>query len=280
MMGFCDLHVHSNYSDGVCTPREVLEKAKEKGLKAVALTDHNTIKGLNEFMALGKEFNIETIAGTEITCEFAGKEIHMLALFLKPENYKDVENLLYDYVSKESARNVELAEKLSSAGYKINYAEMLKKYGENINRVHFAKELLNGGYVTSIQNAFDTVLNESAGFYTVPKRLDALSVIKFIKEIGAVPVWAHPRLSLSESEVIEFLTSATPCGLVALETDYSTYTPQQTTFVKEMAERFNLLRSGGSDFHGSNKPTIQIGVGKGNLAIPYEYCKKLKGVLL
>lgn len=279
-MKTCDLHVHSNYSDGVCTPREVLEKAKEKGLSAVALTDHNTIKGLNEFMALGKEFNIETIAGTEITCEFAGKEIHMLALFLKPENYKDVENLLYDYVSRESARNVELAEKLSSAGYKIDYAEMLEKYGENINRVHFAKELLNGGYVTSIQNAFDTLLSEGREFYFVPQRLSALDVIKFIKSIGAVPVWAHPWLSLSPSEMVNFITSALPCGLVGIETDYSTYTPEQSEHVKELAKKHGLLFSGGSDFHGANKPTIQIGVGKGNLKIPCEYLEKLKGVIL
>ena len=277
-MKTCDLHLHSYYSDGTCSPREVLLKAKEEGLSAVALTDHNTIKGLNEFISFGEELGIETVAGVEITCEFIGKEIHMLALFLTPENYPEIENLLNNYVKKEEERNVMLASKLNGAGYEVDYSIMKEEYGDNINRVHFAKELLKLGYVSSIQNAFDTILKEGAGFYTVPKRLSALEVVSFIKKIGAVSVWAHPALSLSNSEIVKFLKQAVPQGLNAMETDYTTYTAKQTEFLKNLAIKFNLLFSGGSDFHGANKPATKIGVGYGNLNIPYTYLENLKKI--
>ena len=131
------------------------------------------------------------------------------------------------------------------------------------------------GYAPSVRAAFDTYLAEGAGFYKAPPRLLALDVIKFIRGIGAVPVLAHPFLNLSEAELCDFLPAAREAGLFAMETDYATYSEETAILAKEIAEKYGIERSGGSDYHGERKPDISIGKGKGNLRVPYSYLEAI-----
>lgn len=273
----CDLHTHSLFSDGTSTPSEIINLASKKGLSAVALTDHNNILGLCEFFAAAEKTGIEAVGGIEISAEFLNKEIHILGLFVNKEHFVALSDYLEDYSMKKIINYKKLYEKLVSAGYDISYKNIAKLSDNGVfNRVHFAKELMSKGYVSSIKEAFNGVLSEKNGYYKPVKRLNGFEVISFLSGIGLIPVLAHPFLNLEYNELLEFLPKAKENGLIAIETDYSLFNPEQTKNAHELAERFNLLKSGGSDYHGENKPHIDLAVGKGELKVPYEYYLNLK----
>ena len=263
MEKYCDLHTHSTFSDGTDTPEELVESALDAGISAVALCDHNTIKGLPRFEKACADAKIEAVPGIEISTDYNGYELHILGLFVMPEHYSDVEALLDDVKKRKEEANIALAKALNEAGYDIDYEEIRRKSGGYVNRAHFATEMMEKGYSPSVSEAFDTYLRESAGYYKAPARLLAVDVIKFIRSIGAVPVLAHPFLNLTEDELCDFLPAAKEAGLFAMETDYSTYSEETTILAKEIAERFGVARSGGSDYHGERKPDIAIGKGRG-----------------
>ena len=276
-MKLCDLHAHSYYSDGACSTKELLEQAKLAGLLAVALTDHNTVDGIEVFLNESKKLNIEGIAGVEISCEYNEKELHVIALFVENSIDKIKEFLKVLNVRKEES-NINLAKALNENGYKIDYAKMRKQAVGSINRVLFATELMKSGYIKSVKEGLDTILSAKHGFYVPPKRLDVNEVLSFIKSINAVSVLAHPLLNLTREELTDFLALAKTEGLNAIETEYSKYSLESREFSKELCVKFGLFESGGSDFHGENKPDIQIGIGKGDLQVPYEFLEKLKNL--
>ncbi len=276
-MKICDLHTHSHFSDGTLSPKELVLLAKEKGLSAIALTDHNNILGLEEFFDAAQKENIKAVGGIEITAEAFNKEIHILGLFVTKKHYKAVNEFLENY-KKEKIKSYDLLyENLIKNGYNISY-ENIKKSEENgvYNRVHFAKELIKSGYVSSIKEAFSGILSEKNGIYKAAKRLNGLAVIEFLSKNNIVPVLAHPFLNLDYQELLEFLPKAEEKGLVGIEVDYSLFNEEETENAHKLAKQFGLLKSGGSDFHGENKPHIDLAVGKGNLIIPYEYYLNLK----
>lgn len=161
-------------------------------------------------------------------------------------------------------------------GYKVDYDKLKSRNHGSLNRVHFAIELIKNGYVASIKEAFDTILSVKHGLYEEPKRYTAQEVIEFINSINAVSVLAHPLLNLSKEKLIEFLPKAKEYGLIAIETRYSKYSQEEQLFSTQLAKEFCLLESGGSDFHGENKPDIKIGIGMGDLQVPYEFLLKMK----
>ena len=169
-----------------------------------------------------------------------------------------------------------MAQNLINAGYKIDYEKIKAGAGDGyINRVPFACELLENGYVSSTEEAMQGILSEEMGYYVPSVRPDAFEVIKLFKSVGAVPVLAHPFLNLTYDELLEFLPVAKEAGLIAIETDYSKFSEEEKKLAKELAEQYSLLRSGGSDFHGDNKPDIKLGEGRGDLFAPAEYAEKL-----
>ena len=276
-MEICDLHTHSIFSDGADTPTELVSKAIESGLKAVALTDHNTIAGLLEFTSAGKEKGLETINGVEFSTNYKGKEVHVVSLFIKEKYFSELTSILARHDEYKEISNIRLVEGLNKLGYDIDYEKIKKSTPRNnVNRVQIANALMEKGYVKSIKEAFDGVLSKEYGLYVEPQRLEAREIIEYITDIGAVSVLAHPFLNLEGQMLLDFIEEMKKVGLCALETNYSTFSKEETLKAKELADKYSLLYSGGSDYHGKNKPDIKLGIGKGDLVVPYEYLENLK----
>ena len=278
MNRFCDLHTHSVFSDGTLTPTELVELAEELGLGAVALTDHNTVLGLPEFLAAAEGKAVEAVPGVEFSVDYQDGELHILALYIRPEHYGAAMAIAGQMQENKRKSNIALVEALNRAGYAISYEKIKAAMpaGEP-NRALIAAELKACGYVSSNQEAFQKLLSPKHGYYVPPKHIDAFELISFVRSIGAVAVWAHPWLHLKQEEQVrEFLSKAIPVGLQGMETQYPLYTPEQTALAASLAEEYGLLQSGGSDFHGANKPDIALGTGKGSLAVPVELLRKIK----
>ncbi len=276
----CDLHTHSTYSDGTCSPKEIIAMAKQLGLGAVALTDHNTVSGLREFTDAAEAEGITAVPGVELSTVCDGREIHLLGLFIKPEYYRSLEELVERFHALKEKSNIDLAQRLNSAGYIIDY-EAVKKRNRtgNVNRAHFAAELVEKGYFRNKDEVFDTVLDESNGYYVPSEKLTTYDAVKYLKSINAFPVLAHPLEDLNEAELRAYLPELMALGLVGMETRHSDYDEQKTVLADTIAREFGLLRSGGSDFHGTNKDDILLGTGKGELRVPYEfYCEMYSAV--
>ena len=264
---WCDLHAHSVFSDGTYTPSELIAEAKRLDL-IIALTDHNTAAGLPEFIDAAREQGVTAVPGVEFSTEYQGKELHLLGLFVLPEHYAAVERMVKEQHVLKEISNMELVERLNQAGYLIDYAKVKgRNPNGNANRAHVAAELMEHGYVTSIREAFDTILSDEGGFYVAPLRLALTDVIRDLRRIGVLPVLAHPLQELTESELRELLPHAIEAGLVGMETMHSSYSEETISLAEKIAAEFHLLPSGGSDFHGSVKPDISLGTGRGGLRI-------------
>lgn len=267
----CDLHMHSIFSDGTYRPDEIIAEAKRIGLGAVALTDHNTVAGLPDFIQEAQRQGVTAVGGVELSTAHEDIEYHLLGLFIAPEHYKDVERLAKEFHVLKEISNMETIERLNDAGYMISYADVRKKNPTgNVNRAHMAAELLKKGYVESVAHAFKTLLNDSAGFYVPPTRLQLMAAIAFLREINALPVLAHPLQDADEITIRNLLPEAVAAGLIGLETRHSSFDRGQIEAAERIAANFKLLPSGGSDFHGKTKPDINLGTGKGNLAVPMD----------
>ena len=270
----CDLHTHSCFSDGTLTPAQLIKLAEETGLAAVALCDHNTAAGLPEFVEAAQGSAVEAVSGIEFSTEYRGMELHILGLFIQEQYYEAVNELLSEALEQKKQSNVSLVEKLKEHGLDVTYEAIVAETGGTVNRAVIGAYLVRHGCCCSMEEAFDKWLNLDRGFYVPPKRPDAFEVIRFIKSIGAVAVLAHPFLNLNEKQLREFLEQAEE--LDGMEVYYSKFTEDQTALAEKIAEEFGLVKSGGSDFHGSNKPDISIGTGRGNLAVPLESLEELK----
>ena len=278
MPQLCDLHVHSHYSDGTCSPAELISIAEEQRLAAIALCDHNTIDGLPDFLAAAKGSAVRAVPGIEFSTDYQGTELHILGLFIQPQHYDRINCLLNIYQQKKEESNLALAKALRQAGYDIDYEAVKAKTSGIPNRAHFSAVLIENGYFSDRKECFRSILSPENGLYTPPPRPDAFEMISLIKEIGAVSVLAHPFLSLSEEALREFLGKAVPCGLDGMETVYSIYDETQTRLARAIAAEFGIKESGGSDFHGSNKPDISIGTGRKSLEVPLDFLYVLESL--
>ncbi|MBQ8733146.1 MAG: PHP domain-containing protein [Anaerotignum sp.] len=275
-----DLHAHSTASDGTYAPAEVAELAKKIGLSAIALTDHDTIDGLEEFQKTGKELGMETIAGIEFAALWENHhrpEIHIVGLGFNPDHPVLLERMK-DIKRSRDIRNQKMCEKLSSLGLHITLEEVAANAGgEIITRAHFANVLLQKGYIAKKEDAFSRYISTGLPGYVEREFLTPELCIRTIKEAGGAAILAHPTLyGLSPEQIEELCTELIPYGLDGVECQYSTYSPAETKMITAIAEKLHLLPSGGSDFHGKNKPNIHLGSGKSNLAIPYRFWEELK----
>ena len=275
-----DLHVHSTASDGTYTPKEVAELAKKIGLSAIALTDHDTIDGLQEFQETGKDLGMETIAGIEFAAlwpKHHRPEIHIVGLGFDPKHPALLERMTEIKESRD-IRNQKMCEKLSSIGLHITLEEVSANAGgEIITRAHFANVLLKKGYIARKEDAFSRYISTGLPGYVEREFLSPELCICTIKEAGGAAILAHPTLyGLNTEQLEELCVELIPYGLDGIECQYSTYSSTETKTITALAEKMHLLPSGGSDFHGKNKPNIHLGSGKSNLAIPYTFWEELK----
>lgn len=278
-MTLCDLHTHSAYSDGTCTPAELVSLAKAAKLCAVALTDHNTVAGLPCFVEAAAGSGVQPVPGVEFSTDYGETELHILALFVEPAHYGPITGLLEEGVVRKEQSNRALVAALKAAGIELDYEAIKASTPKGqVNRAMIAAEMLKRGYVTSVQEAFSRYLSAKHGYYVPPKRPDVFETIRFIRELGAVPVLAHPFLNLDEAGLAAFLPRAVEAGLQAMEVLYPKFTPAQTALAKAYARQFGLAESGGSDFHGENKPDIALGTGRGDLAVPESCLKELQRI--
>ena len=273
----CDLHTHSIFSDGTWTPSELINGAINAGISALALTDHNTVEGLPHFIDAAAGKDIEAVLGCEFSVDYEEKELHMLGLFIDPKYFPQITDMMNDVMARKEKSNIDLVESLRNAGIILDYDKIKGATPSGkVNRAHIASAMLENGYVGSVKEAFSRYLKPSAGFYKEPKRLSVWETIDYIQSIGAVSVLAHPFLQLDDEGLVTFLPKAKEHGLVGMECYYSSNDEKQTADSLRIADAFGLLRSGGSDFHGTRKPDIELGVGKGNLRIPYDWYLALK----
>lgn len=278
MRQLCDLHTHSHFSDGTLSPTQLVELAEQLGLGAVALTDHNTVLGLPEFLDAARDKQVKPVPGVEFSVDYLDRELHILALYIQPKDYAAAMEIAQRLNENKQKSNIDLINALRRDGYDLSYEKIKASMpaGEP-NRALIAAELTRLGYTASNQEAFERLLSPKHGYYHPPKRIDAFELIDFVRSIGALAVWAHPFLHLKqEDQVRGFLPRAIDAGLRGMETLYPLFTPEQTALAAALAEEFSLLPSGGSDFHGANKPLIQLGTGKGHLAVPMAYCDALE----
>ena len=270
-MKYCDLHNHSTVSDGSFTPGELVAYACEKGIGALALTDHNNMGGMDELLEWGKKMDLTVVVGSELTTDYHGKEIHLLALFINEKNRHMIQDFLNEQLENKKESNLILEKNLQAGGYNISLKELHEKYGVNLNRAHFARELVDKGYFETTDVAFSSVLKSGNGFYIPPQRLDFVEAIKLVREWGCVPVMAHPLLSVTREELEDVLPSAVESGLVGMEVYYPRFDTEMQNYLHSLCQKYNLIASGGSDFHGKMKSQGDLNEAKA----PYECYERL-----
>lgn len=271
----CDLHTHTNHSDGASTPAELVAAAKELNL-TIALTDHNTVTGLPEFLAEADKVGVNAIAGTELSTLHGDFEFHLLGLFIKPEYFDDVEEYCAAFIKDKKVSNIDLCNKLNARGYKIDFADVkARNVKGNANRAHIAAELVKAGYVSSVKEAFENLLDEKCGLYVPPERLGLIESIRFLRSIEALPILAHPLKEVDPDKLRELLPALIDAGLVGIETMHPSYSAEDVAVSKQIISEFGILESGGSDYHGYVKPDVFLGVGRGNVNITMDVLDKL-----
>lgn len=268
-----DLHVHSNKSDGTCSPSGLVSYAVQKGLTAFALTDHDTTDGLDEALqAAASAHSVTVIPGIEFSTVYENKDIHVLGLNI---DYKTPVFLsaLADFVASRERRNEKMCKKLQEyAQIDITYEKLLAAFPNAvITRAHYARYLFDHGYVKSMPEAFDRYIGDRAPCFIPREKVTPDAAVRLILAAGGVPVLAHPPLyRMSDERLDRLVRILTESGLAGIEAIYSTYTAGEEAHMRSLASRYGLIITGGSDFHGSNKPAIDLGTGKGNLCVPDE----------
>ncbi|MBN1864389.1 MAG: PHP domain-containing protein [Victivallales bacterium] len=274
-----DLHVHSTASDGSMSPGELVDTARSLGLAALALTDHDTISGLPEFLRAAEKFDdIEAVPGVEISVAYNSRELHLLGLFIS-HSYQPMENMLCEIRRNRNTRNELIVEKLRDGGYEITGEELAAAAGgESVGRPILAKVLVEKGYFKEPQDAFDSCLNRGGHAYVARVLPSPEEAIDMIHMAGGIAVWAHPlhRARTARNFLRNTLRELSPMGLDAVEAYYTSFSDEQTQAVSEIAAEFGMPVSGGSDFHGSNQPGVNMGSGYGALRVPYSVFYKLK----
>lgn len=265
---FADLHLHTYFSDGTYSPRELVEQAVKKGLGAIAVTDHDTVAGIAESISTGEKNGLEVLPGIELTAECEGAEIHFLGYFI---NYQD--GLLNEKLSALNSDRVErvhkITEKLNELGIKLKADSVFALSGQGtVGRLHIARAMVKDGLIGSTYEAFQKYIGDSGPAYFGGFKFSPEQAIALIKKAGGIPVLAHPYV-LKNDELIERFILA---GLMGLEVYYPEHTQAMVNFYLDFARKHNLLITGGSDCHGEAKPEVKIGMTK----IDYGLVEKLK----
>jgi hypothetical protein len=272
-----DLHSHSTFSDGSENPSRVVELAKEAGCRALALTDHDGLEGLTEARQRADDLEIELINGCEVSCAFEDRALHVLCYFIDGDSGPLQEELARLREDRER-RNDEMIKRLQSLGLPITFDEVSQKAeGKGIGRPHMAAVLKDHGVVRDINEAFDRYLGQGRPGYVRKSRVTIEEIIDLTNRSGGISAVAHPySLDLMPHELERNIAIWTEAGLGGLESYYSRYSAELRSQLVAMARRHGLVPTGGSDFHGSFKPDINMGRGTGDLEVPDEILEELR----
>lgn len=272
-----DLHTHSTCSDGTDPPARLPELASEAGCSALALTDHDTFGGLGEALARAQDLGVELVPGCEVSCAYRGKSAHVLVYFTSHEEgpfHDELGRLREDRV----ARNRRMISLLEELGVPITYDELVSRaaHEESAGRPHMALLLVEKGLSDSVQDAFDRWLARGRPAYVSKARVPPANIITLARASGGVAVLAHPlSLTLEPRELASAVEELADAGLTGIEAIYGRYTPDERHGLAQLAARLDLVATGGSDYHGSVKPDLAVGTGRGDLKVPDEVLTSL-----
>ena len=276
-MSRIDLHTHTTFSDGSFSPTELIDLAVQQHVDILAITDHDTTEGLLEAQDATKHLALELIPGVELSAQFQNREMHILGYFINLTDVK-FQSRLAALRSTRIDRIHQILDRLQSLGMPISFEEVEQASGTGtIGRPHIAGVLLAKGYVTSMKEAFEQLLGSRGKAYVQRVVPEAYEIIQWITDAGGIPVLAHPYWEGYNKE-----DSATACetlvtqGLQGLEVFYGTFSARHISFNLGLARRFDLLMTGGSDFHGTMKPDIKLGKGRGALHVPPKVVEQLR----
>ncbi len=279
-MNQVDLHMHTNHSDGTFRPRELVRHAKEKGLTCISVTDHDTMSSFDECADEAKKIGVELIPGIEISAQFEPGTLHILGYFLDP-GQSELQSTLASIQKARLERNPQIIQKLNQLGVSITLAEVeAESGGKQIGRPHFARVLLKKGVVKSMEEAFDKYLGKGQSAYIDKRRLSSRESIQRIRKAGGIAVIAHPKqMKLDEKSLEKEFERLASEGLGGIEAYNSCQSAAEAGLYKRIAKRFNLFVTGGSDFHGTNKPDVQLGSLGNGAALGYEVIQQMKSSL-
>lgn len=301
-----DLHVHSNRSDGTFTPSELVDYAMEKGLAAFALTDHDTVDGIDEALSCARQRRMlpaaenfrpvqngsrtgagrsenypvsipEVIPGIEFSTEYQGKDIHILGLYIDHKS-SALQRHLKLFVESRDIRNRKMCRLLTEAGFPVTYEALQTEFPNAvITRAHYARYMLNHGYVKTLKEAFEQYIGDECPCFVPREKVTPAQAVKLTLLAGGVPILAHPVLyHMDDRQLEQLIRELKEAGLLGIEAVYSTYSQEGERRMRDLAARHGLLISGGSDFHGSNKPGLDLAAGYGNLFVPESVLEEIK----
>jgi len=277
-----DLHIHSNASDGSYSPAEIVQMSHKLGLKAIAITDHDTIDGSRLANEAGIPSSMNFVTGVEIStgvpsfCQ-ASSSIHMLGYFIKLDD-EGLNKTLDELQKARMARTPQILQKLNNAGIDICEDDIKALVGDSLpGRPHIAEILLKKKAVHTFQEAFDKYLGKGKAAYVEKYRLEPETAIQVILNAGGIPVLAHPYLlKLKTNEELDALVvHLKDMGLMGIEVIYPEHNLKNMKFYSSLAEKYDLLITGGTDFHGDYKPGIQLGIGNGEFQVSYSIYEKM-----
>ncbi len=273
-----DLHIHSTCSDGTDSPDEIVDIAMKTGLHAIALTDHDTLAGLQNFETAAKENNLNGVPGIELSTYMYASEVHILGLFIEYDS-SDLIEITEKMHQWRIERSEAIMGKLRRLGYDISMKTLLDNnvIDASIGRPHIAAYMVKKGYFDSIQSVFTELIGNGKSCYVPRKYIPYDECIRRIRLAGGIAVWAHPyNQKRTTRDIRRFCKKMASHGLNALECYYSAFSNQQTDTLLKIANENHLLVTGGSDYHGTHKPDIKMGTGTGYLNVPDELFTNLK----
>jgi len=272
-----DLHVHSTVSDGLFPPHEVVRLAAEMGLRAVALTDHDTVAGVPEALAAGRALGIEVIPGVEFSADFDDGACHILGYFID-HTHQPFLDLLHAARQGREERNLKILARLNELGIPLTMEEVTRGAKEGVlTRGHFASALMERKVVKNWDEAFQKYLGRDGLAYVSRRRVTPADAIQAVRAAGGLAALAHPRqLNRGAAETDEWIERLAAAGLEAVETASPDHTPNYARRYKAAAERLGLLEVGGTDWHGRPEANIRLGLGAGSMAVHYDLVQRMK----
>jgi len=274
-----DLHSHTTASDGTFSPAQLVDEARRVGVRTLGITDHDTFSGYDQALPLAREAGVDLVCGIELSTKLHAHSVHLLGYFLNDQDagVAEFRAWIRDLQESRRERNIRLVARLRELGLEITLEEAEARGGGMTGRPHFARLLMEKGYVSNMQQAFDEYLDESAKGYVTRREPQFAEAVQRIRQASGIASLAHP-IRLRE-DVTGVLPELCADGLTAIEAYHSDHNPPQTQLYLELAEKHRLLVTGGSDFHGDAKPEIQLGTGRANnLHIPKDLIGRLRAV--